>query len=291
MKFSFQLHRGNVRFFTWLALSFHAMLLLLIRFLRLCKRFFAYLKHYIPIFFCIILFEIIIIPIGIELGKYTLWIDGIWDLRNFFFTAILISVVSGILQEEHKRNKELKKQFESYKLFMFESNQFINQLCLLLGVEPNNARFQNEDQLYAFLSRVYNRIHECAQQPSRKVIELPVVQNSHFVYSTPQIKSNAYVKIIFEHYLREIDILNQTILQSSFIGTIDHAIYQLDSIYEDVRMELIEIESDTDIYTENQLLRFTESICRSIYPAIADIRRPWKWDAIINSAMDELLKQ
>lgn len=56
-------------------------------------------------------------------------------------------------------------------------------------------------------------------------------------------------------------------------------------------MELIEIESDTDIYTENQLLRFTESICRSIYPAIADIRRPWKWDAIINSAMDELLKQ
>lgn len=290
MKFKFQLHKGTASFFTWITLCFQATMLLIIRFLRFCKRIFVYLKRYIPIFFCIILFESIIIPIGIHLGKYETWVDGIWDLRSFFFTAILISVVSGILQDERKRSKELRKQFEAYKLFMFESEQFIDRLCLLLGLEFNNARFQKEDQLQDFLSCVYDRIHECAQQLGRKINELPVVQNPHFMYSTPQVKPNTYVKIVFDRYLRAIDILNQTILQSSFIGTIDHAISQLDTIYEEVQMELIQIESDTDSYTENQLLRFTECICRCIYPTIADIRRPWRWDIELNNAMDKLLK-
>lgn len=289
MKFKFQLHEGKVSFFTWLTLCFQVMLLVIVRFLRFCKRIVVYLKRYIPIFFCIVLFEAIIIPVGLHLGKYKSWVDGIWDLRNFFFTAILISVVSGILQEEHKRNKELRKQFEAYKLFMHESEQFIDRLCLLLGVEYHNDRFLKEDHYQEFLSCVYDRIHECAKQPGRKIIELPVVQNPHFMYSTAQVKPDTYVKIVFDRYLRAIDILNQNILQSSFIGTIDHAISQLDTIYEEVQMELIQIESDTDIYTENQLLRFTECICRCIYPAIADIRRPWRWDIEINNAMGKLL--
>ena len=291
MRFKFQLHNGKVRFFTWLTLCFQAMLLLIIRFLRFCKRIFVYLKRYIPIFFCIVIFESIIIPVGIHLGKYLSWVDGLWDLRSFFFTAILISVVNGILQEEHKRNKGLRKQFEAYKLFMLESEQFIDRLCLLLGVEYRNDRFLKEDMHQEFLNCVYDRIHECAKQPGRKIIELPVVQDPHFMYSTPQVKPNTYVKVVFDRYLRAIDTLNQNILQSSFIGTIDHAIAQLDYIYENVQMELIQIESDSDSYTENQLLGFTESICRCIYPAIADIRRPWRWDIEINSAMDKLLEK
>ena len=291
MKFKFQLHKGTASFFTWITLCFQATMLLIIRFLRFCKRIFVYLKRYIPIFFCIILFESIIIPIGIHLGKYETWVDGIWDLRSFFFTAILISVVSGILQEETKRHKELKKQFQAYKLFVFESEQFIDRLCLLLGIEYDGSRFLYEKQYREFLTCVYDHIHDCAQQSSRNIVDLPVVQNPHFIYSTPQVKPKTYIKIIFDRYLRAIDILNQNILQSSFIGTIDHAVSQLDSIYEDIQKELIQIESDSDNYTESQLLRFTECICRCIYPAIADIRRPWRWDIEINSAMDKLLKK
>lgn len=291
MKFSFQLHKGDVSFFSWIALCFQAMLLLIIRSLRFCKRIIKYLKRYIPIFFCICLFEVIIIPIGIHLDKYTSWIDGIWDLRNFFFTAILISVVSSILQEERKRNKELKKQFQAYKQFMFESEQFLDRLCLLLGFDYNENQFMNEEQYHKFLSCIFSRISNCEQNTNRKFEELPVVQNPHFIYSTPQVKPKTYIKIVFDRYLRAIDILNQNILQSSFVGTMDHTISQLDSIYEDIKKECIQIESDSDDYTEIQLLRFTESICCCIYPAIADIRRPWRWDIKINSSMDKLLKK
>ena len=40
----------------------------------------------------------------------------------------------------------------------------------------------------------------------------------------------------------------------------DHAISQLHGIYEDVQKERIQIESDSDNHTENQLLRFIEGI-------------------------------
>lgn len=291
MKFKFQLHEGKVSFFTWLTLCFQALMLLIIRFLRFSKRILVYLKRYIPIFFCIILFESIIIPIGLHLGKYDTWLDGIWDLRSFFFTAILISVVSGILQEETKRHKELKKQFQAYKLFMFESEQFIDRLCLLLGVESAYDTFMKESNLDEFLPHVYSKIEYCRINSNRKLEELPVVQNPHFIYSTPDVKPKTYVKIIFKRYLRAIENLRQNIQQSNFIGTIEHAISQLDYIFENVHKEMIQIESNSEDYSEVQLLLFTESICRCIYPAVADIRRPWRWDIEINSAMGKLLKK
>lgn len=290
MKFKFQLHEGNVSFFTYFALSFQAMRLLTIRFLRFCKRILVYLKRYVLVVFCIALFEAVVIPVGIQLGKYDSWVDGIWDLRNFFFTAILISVVSGVFLEERKRNKELRKQFEAYKLFMLESEQFVDRLCLLLGVEHQNNYFLKEECFQEFLTCIYARIRECTQ-PGRKVIELPAVQDSYFIYSTSQIKPDIYVKIIFNRYLRAIDVLSQNILQSSFIGTNDQAISRLDYVYEGIQKELIQIESDDQSYTECQLLRFTECICRCIYPAIASVRRPWRWDIKINITMDKLLEK
>lgn len=291
MKFKFQLHEGKVPFFTWLTLCFRAMMLLVIRFLRLSMRILIYLKRYIPIFFCIIIFESIIIPIGIHLGKYKTWVDGIWDLRSFFFTAILISVVSGILQEEIKRHKNLTKQFQAYKQFMLESEQFVDSLCILLEIGYRGSLFLDEEQYREFRLCAYSKIRECTQNGSRKIKNLPVVINRHFIYSTPQVKPDTYVKIVFDRYLKSIDNLHQSIIQTSFIGTMDHAIRQLEYIYQGVKKELILVETDGDNYTEFQLLRFTECICRGIYPAIADIRRPWRWDIDINSAMDKLLKK
>lgn len=291
MKFKFQLHDGRAYFSTWLTLCFQATLLLFVRFCRFCKRILIYLKRYIPIFFCIILFEAIIIPVGIHLGKYTSWIDGIWDLRSFFFTAILISIVGGILQEENKRHKGLVKQFDTYKSFMLESEKFCGRLCYLLGVKHNQEIFMNESQHDDFRCCVYSKIEVCEKYTVRKLNDLSVAENPHFIYSTPSVKPKAYIKIIFEHYLKVLDTLRQCIQQSSFIGPMEHAVSQLDDIYENIQKEMIQIESDDENYTEIQLLRFTECISRYIYPAIADIRHPWRWDIKINNAMDRLLNQ
>ena len=55
----------------------------------------------------------------------------------------------------------------------------------------------------------------------------------------------------------------------------DHAISQLHGIYEDVQKERIQIESDSDNHTENQLLRFIEGI-----PGWAGIWFLWIYDML-----------
>lgn len=290
MKFKFQLHEGKVSFLNWIVLCFYAVSILIVRFLRLAKRVIVYLRRYIPILFCIILFESIIIPVGIHLEKYTSWIDGVWDLRNFFFTSVLISFVGGILKEEYKRHKVLVKQFDVYQAFMFESEQFIDKLCLLMNVDYNETIFLNENQYEKYLSCVRAKIEECSKNAITKIDKLPMVRNTYVVYSTPRVKPRVYLKIAVERYLRVIDNLSRCIQQSEFIGIMDHAVSQLDAIYEQIQNELFQIEADGDNYTNVQLLKFTECVVRCIYPAVADIRRPWRWDIEKNNTMRKLLE-
>ena len=82
-----------------------------------------------PIILCVTLFEVIIIPIGIQLEKYESWIDGFWDLRNFMLTSLMIATVIGIIDSESKRHKVLLKQYETYERFKYNSEQFVCSLC------------------------------------------------------------------------------------------------------------------------------------------------------------------
>lgn len=289
MKFKFQLHEGTVSFFTWIKLYCCVVRLLAIRFLRFCKRILTYLKKYIVILVCVALFEIILIPLGISMGKYTSWTDGVWDLRVFFLTSIIISVVGGILHEENIRHKELIKQFNIYKNFMFESESFISSICSLLNIECNENVFMNEQQHKNFLFHTYSKIGDSEGQPIKNLKDFHDVIDPHFICSTPQINPITYLIILFNRYLREIDLLIQQIHIISFIGDCEQACEQLDYVYKDIWAELINIESNPEKYTEIQLLKFAESVSRAIYPAIASCRRPWRWDIFINNTMDKLL--
>lgn len=95
------------------------------RILRFGKRIIWYMKDIIPIIMCGIIFELIVIPIGLFLNKYKSWIDGIWDLRTFLLTSVLIAIVLKIYSSESERHKSLTKQYEVYESFKYASQRFV----------------------------------------------------------------------------------------------------------------------------------------------------------------------
>ena len=60
-------------------------------------------------------------------------------------------------------------------------------------------------------------------------------------------------------------------------------------IDKEIQKELIQIDTDSQSYTETQLLKFIEHIGAHILFAIANIRRPWRWDVERNNKIKDLL--
>lgn len=284
MHFKYQLHNAYVPMSLWIKLVIHRIFLMNRRLLRLCKRIIIYLKKYIPIIICVIAFEMIVIPFGIGLEKYDSWIDGFWDLRNFMLTSIIISVVVGILSAETKRHKELVKQYRVYESFKYASENFINSLCRIADVEIERDIFMSENKFDSF----YKELEEEMKNTLPGIKNKTVVEE-HLLYSTKELSRTIAIKLYFEHYFRELENVNKTLLIHEFIGTIDHAIEQVDYIYNEMQAERLLMEEQSMCYTDIQLLKFVDCISRVIYPAIADLRRPWRWDQERNNKMTEII--
>ena len=236
-----------------------------------------YLKTYIPILICIVLFEFAIIPIGINLKKYDSWMDGFWDLRLFMLTSILISMVVGIFSSETKRHKELLEQYSTYESFKFASEKFIFSLGCIADFMIEIDLFLSEEKFDDFYTQLKEKMKESLPQIKNKV-----VKDKHLLYSTEKILRIMAIKIYFEQYYRALDNTNNSLLTHKYIGDIKHALNQIDYIFNELKAEYLFIEEQKEGYTDIQLLKFIDSLSRAIYPAIADIRKPWRWDIRIN---------
>lgn len=243
------------------------------RTLRFGKRLVVYLKKYIPIILCVTLFEGIIIPIGIQLEKYESWIDGFWDLRNFMLTSLMIATVIGIIDSESKRHKVLLKQYETYERFKSKSEQFVCSLCEVANFQSDMNIFLSEKNFDMF----YQKLIEYMEQDLPK-IQQKVISDIFLNYSTKELSRELAIKMYFEQYSRALNNVNYALLTNEFIGPIEHAIEQIDSIHNELQMERLLIEEQKSCYTDIQLLKFVDGISRVIYPAIADLRHPWRWD-------------
>lgn len=284
VNFKYQLHHGSVPINVWIQLVSYSFLLIIKRGLRFLKRVAIYLKNYIPILMCVIMFEIIIVPIGIGLKEYDSWFDGIWDLREFMLTSFIIAIVVGIFSSETKRHKELENLYWTYQSFKFASERFICSLSRIADFRVEDHIFLTEEKFDLFYLKLIDKIES----------DLPMTNNliiidQRLLYSTKELPRVIAIKIYFDQYLRALDRLNRSLLTHEFEGTIEHAIEQIDYIYNDIKAELLLIENQKEDYTDAQVLRFVDSISRGIYPAIADIRRPWRWDIDINNKMRELI--
>lgn len=282
--FNYQLHNGYVPFGAWIKLTYYSMLLLIRRFLRMCKRIVMYLNRYLPIIVCVIIFELVIIPLGIDLGKYNSWIDGFWDLRNFMLTSIVISIVVGILNIETKRHKELRKQYSVYESFKYDSTNFIVSLCKVADVFFAWDVFQTEKNFQTFYEELQN-----IMKRDFSVVKHSIIVDSNLLYSTKKLPRTVVIIIYFEQYLRKLDKISEALLSHDFEGRIEHAVEQVDYIYNELQAERLLIEKQKDNYSDMQLLKFIDSISRAIYPAVADVRNPWRWDTKINTKMSEII--
>ena len=243
------------------------------RTLRFGKRLVVYLKKYIPIILCVTLFEVIVIPIGIQLEKYESWIDGFWDLRNFMLTSLMIATVIGIIDSESKRHKVLLKQYETYERLKYKSEQFVCSLCEVANFQSDMNIFLSEKNFDMF----YQKLIEYMEQDLPK-IQQKVISDIFLNYSTKELSRELAIKMYFEQYSRALNNVNYALLTNEFIGPIEHAIEQIDSIHNELQMERLLIEEQKSCYTDIQLLKFVDGISRVIYPAIADLRHPWRWD-------------
>ena len=232
-----------------------------------------YLKKYIPIILCVTFFEVIIIPIGIQLEKYESWIDGFWDLRNFMLTSLMIATVIGIIDSESKRHKVLLKQYETYERLKYKSEQFVCSLCEVANFQSDMNIFLSEKNFDMF----YQKLIEYMEQDLPK-IQQKVISDIFLNYSTKELSRELAIKMYFEQYSRALNNVNYALLTNEFIGPIEHAIEQIDSIHNELQMERLLIEEQKSCYTDIQLLKFVDGISRVIYPAIADLRHPWRWD-------------
>ena len=277
LHFHYQLYDGYISFGLWIQLIWQSVLLVIRRILRFFKRIIMYLKTYIPILICIVLFEFAIIPIGINLKKYDSWMDGFWDLRLFMLTSILISMVVGIFSSETKRHKELLEQYSTYESFKFASEKFIFSLGCIADFKIEIDLFLSEEKFDDFYTQLKEKMKEPLPQIKNKV-----VKDKHLLYSTEKIPRIMAIKIYFEQYYRALNNTNNSLLTHKYIGDIKHALNQIDCIFNELKAEYLFIEEQKEGYTDIQLLKFIDSLSRAIYPAIADIRKPWRWDIRIN---------
>lgn len=252
--------------------------------LRFGKRIIWYMKDIIPIIMCGIIFELIVIPIGLFLNKYKSWIDGIWDLRTFLLTSVLIVIVLKIYSSESERHKSLTKQYEVYESFKYASQRFVCSLCRIVEIEINHDFFGTDTGFDDFYETIKEKLECCFPEIQNEIIE-----DDYLLYSTKKIPREVVIKIYFKQYLRELDNVNNLLYAENFIGPMEHAVEQINYIYNELQAEECVVEEQASNYTDIQLLKFVDVISRCIYPAVKDLRHPWRWDFKIREKMCQII--
>lgn len=286
MHIKYQLKEYYIPFDRYIKFNILKYHLKLKRFLRLAKRLVLYTKHIIPIIVCVIIFEAVVIPTGLSLGVYKSWKCGIWDLRTFFLTSVLITLVLKVYTLECERHKSLLNQYSVYNTFKFESEVFIQSLCKIVNFEWNFDMFFTDADFRNYYEELQKKMKSDFPEMQNKVII-----DDYLLYSTKKIPREIVIEIYFEQYYRELNNVKSALYAENFIGPINHAKEQINDICNELKAEQCIIKKQADNYTDIQLLRFIDCISRCIFPAVKDLRHPWRWDFNIDEEIRQIISQ
>ncbi len=236
--------------------------LLIRRLLRFGKRIRNRSLNIVIVLICAILFSTLIIPIGINIEKYETWYDGLWDLRTFFLTSILIVFVNTNVAEERRRNEGLHKLFSTYSSFMFDSEYYIRDLLETVGLSYRDKIFLTQDSLYNF------------EEYLEEII--------HYVTSFNTMDKND-IKTYMIHLHQKQLIEFKNVLHD--INTIEPAEIRKDRVREwasravaKVESEIIKIQFSSKEYTPLEVINYIRENLINFEYSIAELRRPWRWD-------------
>lgn len=226
----------------------------------------------VVVIICGIMFSSLIIPLGLSIDKYKTWYDGLWDLRTFILTSILIVFVNTNISEEKARNEALQKQYFTYHSFMFDTEKYIEDLLDAVGCSCHvSSIFLTENKLELF---------------QRELAELPC---SEFAL-------NNYNHIGINLVSLNKKQLNYLLNLQNYVNTTDKLEFNKDSFRKwilkainTIENENLKIRNNESHYQPDDIKKFiNESLIDYIY-IIADLRRPWRWDHRRNMKIREKL--
>lgn len=254
---------------------FHQIIWLLVRRgLRLLKRVFSRSLNIVVVVICGILFSLLVIPLGISIDKYNTWYDGLWDLRTFILTSVLIVFVNNNISEEKGRNEALQKQYFTYHSFMFDTEKYIEDLLDAAGCSYQvSSIFLTENKLELF---------------KRELAVLPCSEFALNRHSFNHIEIN-----LVSLNKKQINYLSNLL---NYINVTDKLVFNKNSCRQwileainTIENENLKIKNYENHYEPDDIKNFINKCLVDYIYIIAELRRPWRWDHHRNMKIREKL--
>ena len=245
-------------------------LLFIKRIKRLFDRVLNYNKNLWVILAIVIVFMLIIIPIGINAKKYDSVIDGIWDFRNTIFTTIVISFFVNTITSEKRRKNNLKQQYEIYRSIEYYTENTIRKLLKMIGYTWECSIF------------IDNENSDCFSERLCKIEE----------YDWDMSDSDAKEQMIYliQNYMNKLSYELSKMNRSEVVG-IDKE-YDPKEVLGYFEEYLLKLKNKKESeFTPDFVRDYIVMIMRLIIPVIAAYRRPWRWDLKNDREMRKLLKE
>lgn len=249
------------------------------RFLRFIKRTIVHSKIISVSFIIPLFFIAIFLKIGFSLGEIKSYPGAFWEFKDFFLTAILITMTTNIFQEGSRYRKNILVQSSIYYEFRWTSENFISELSKLIGFVPREGEpiliFEHQlDDI--FLKDLKEFVVNKKENLNIVEREIPI-----------EVNSTRFLILVLKEFKTYIESTKSTIIEHDIIGfsSYDKRILNEIIFYLNIKIEVIKNASDycsnekeLSIYLAKQISEILEEIPPILFRFSASLRRPWRWD-------------
>ncbi len=240
------------------------------RILRNCKRLIIEITKYWYIVIAVMGISIIIILLGLYFNVYTSWRRGLWDLRTFLMSSIVIVIFNNVIKSEADRHKKLIVQHSKYTNFIYEETKFINSLLSIFGFYCNIDPLLSSNRHNLFINSIDALkigLSYSALTTPPNYIEIPEYYTRE-IYIKFLCKNNIEIIKNTKKYFEEKLLVN--VSETTFLlGKCDEAIEKCNEILYTVDI------LDEGVF-ECIMLDWITSLSSISFLICAVMRRPWR---------------
>lgn len=250
------------------------------RILRGGKRVFLYSKQTWLVVLSAIIFSTLILIIGYYSKQYNSIVEGVWDIKTFFFSSIFVVLFGTVVSAENRRNQRLKIQYLKYIDFLFASDQFIGELCKIGGFNYEHAIFLTEEHLSHYFDEL------------EKYMNSPRLRTSRIDDLPRHMTEKGFVKSICENYLYLLLDMKKYLNSGEIVGNDDYyGITYIDYPISELRNAILIIEELSLEELQEESIRIAERLAGLLIHVIPQMRRPWRWDYEKNKKIRQVLNE
>ncbi len=236
---------------------------------RFIKREFLNNKTNLVSIIFILIVIIAIIFLGIHIGEYNSFFEGLWEMKELLITNVILIVFLTIYSSEMEWHNKLINQYDIYYSIMCMSEWYINDLLSLMNYKVVNSIYIDEDNYYDFY---------------RKISEL----KNNVKLNCKGEKLKKYLLYLNNKYINKMGLLVNS--NEKFIGVDNLRVKEL--LYENIDEIIYDLENiDSNSLDSNYLKKYICNISGVLHLLIAEYRRPWRWDITIDKKIRSILRK